>query len=238
MIKVNLLNSVTDRATGSVAVVETKFTDPRAQTWVLAVAVFALLAVGIVFDYMSANSDHEKAQAELQKQQQIAQQMALVNTEQADLDKKTKEIKARIEAIQKLRAAQRGPVAVLSAINERIPRLADFRLESIEQKGDELVIRGDSPSEAAVTQFGRSLEFSSGLFGNVNLETQRKFLEVAASSQPPTEGASNTPAIEAPKPETVSFTIKCKYSPPKATPASAPPAAAAANAPASQIAQR
>ncbi|MBA2339113.1 MAG: PilN domain-containing protein [Pyrinomonadaceae bacterium] len=235
MIKVNLLNSVTDRPKSSVAIVETKISDPRTQTWVLAAAVFSLMAIVMVFDYMTANSDSKKAQAELQKQQQIAQQMAVVNREQADLDKKTKETKARIEAIQKLRATQRGPVAVLSAINERIPQLADFRLESIEQKGEELVIRGDSPNEAAVTQFGRSLEFSSGLFANVNLETQRKNLEAAASSEPSADGANAAPA---PKPETVSFTIKCKYSPPQPTSANATAANVPTATTASQIAQR
>lgn len=209
MIKVNLLNSVTDSPQGNVAIVETKISDPRTQTWMLAATAGALLVALMAFDYISANSSSNAAQSELQKQQQIAQQMAAVKGEQDELDRKTREIQARISAIQKLRAQQRGPVAVLSAINERIPPLADFRLETIEQKGEELVIRGDSPNEAAVTQFGRSLEFSSGLFANVNLETQRKYMEVAAS---PDAAAAN-----APKPETVSFTIRCKYSPPQTT---------------------
>ncbi|MEJ7713857.1 MAG: PilN domain-containing protein [Pyrinomonadaceae bacterium] len=102
--------------------------------------------------------------------------MAAVNKEIAELDKKIKDYDARINGIKKLRASQRGPVAVLSAVNERLPQIANFRLDTIQQKGAELVIKGYSPNEAAVTQFGRSLEFSSGLFTNVNLETTRTAL--------------------------------------------------------------
>ena len=40
-------------------------------------------------------------------------------------------------------------------------------LESVEQKGEQLTISGNSPDESVVTQFGRSLEFSGGLFSNL-----------------------------------------------------------------------
>ena len=52
-------------------------------------------------------------------------------------------------------------------------------LKSVEQKESELVIKGESPNEAAVTRFGQSMEFSSGLFTNLNIETQR---EIAGST--------------------------------------------------------
>ena len=48
MIKVNLLDSVTDRAKG-VAAVEQKVANPRTQTMLLALVVFGLLAAGMLF---------------------------------------------------------------------------------------------------------------------------------------------------------------------------------------------
>lgn len=225
MIKVNLLDSVTDRSQGSVAVIETKVTDPRLQSALLALVVGALLVLGVVFDYWSASSSHQAMEEELGRQQQIAAQMAAVNREQTELEQKINAIQTRINAIRALRASQQGPVAVLSAVNERLPALNNFRLASIEQKSGELIISGDSPNEAAVTQFGRSLEFSAGLFSNVSIEIKREELPVASG-----EGAE-----QGPPPETVSFTIRCRYSPPGA-PAAAP---AAASAPAGQqVAQR
>ncbi|MDQ3255970.1 MAG: PilN domain-containing protein [Acidobacteriota bacterium] len=243
MIKINLLDSVTDRV--SHGVVEAKVTNPRNRMLMLAVAVGTLLVVGIAFDWFSANSAHAAALAELQRQEQIKVQMEAVNKEQAELEKKIKDIQARIDAIKKLRASQQGPVAVLSAVNGRLPAIADFRLDTIEQKSGELIIDGNSPNEAAVTQFGRSLEFSSGLFSNVNIEIARKPMDVN-----PADYAGGVDAT-APKPETVTFKIKCKYTEPGANlPGTAPAAtavpatraqpradASAATTPASQVAR-
>ncbi|HEX8163744.1 MAG TPA: PilN domain-containing protein [Pyrinomonadaceae bacterium] len=209
MIRVNLLESVTDRNGGSVAAVEARVSSPRGQGLLAALVVAGLLVSGVTFDWVSARGARAEAQAELQRQQEVAARMEAIKKEMAELEKRTQEVQTRIDAIKKLRSSQQGPVAVLSAVNDRLPRVADFRLESIEQKGDDLTIKGDSPDEAAVTQFGRSMEFSSGLFANVSIETKRDPLDVPKEALPaPVKGAP-----EPPKPTTVSFTVKCKYAP-------------------------
>lgn len=234
MIKVNLLDSVTDK-TRSVAVVEERVANPSARMWLLAVAVCAVTALGMAFDMMSANWAHSNAKAELERQQQIAAQTEAVNREQAELEKKIQGIQTRIEAIKKLRASQQGPVSILSSINERLPRINDFRLEAIEQLAGDLIIQGHSPNEAAVTQFGRSLEFSSGLFSNVSIETERKPLDAKDYDSKPGDGAIDPTA---PKPETVKFKIKCKYTPPGSSSEPARPAATMVGVPPTQIAQK
>ncbi|HYE16502.1 MAG TPA: PilN domain-containing protein [Pyrinomonadaceae bacterium] len=228
MIKVNLLNSVTDKARGPVAV-EQKVTSPSARVWMLGASVFALMALVMIFDYVSAGTARDAAQAELERQQQIAAQMASINKEQAELEKKIKDIQYRIDAIKKLRASQQGPVALLSEINGRIPAEPNFRLESIEQKGGELTIEGHSPNEYAVTQFGRGLEFSSGVFANVSMEMERKPVEFNPADYDPSEGPFDLSV----KPETVKFKIKCRY-----TPASPAPGQPAPGAPANQVASK
>src|SRR5215218_5023443 len=187
MIKVNLLDSVTERAS-SAAVVEAKVANPAARFWMLGASVFVLLGLAMVFDYYSAAASQQKAQAELEKQEQIAAQMAAVNKEQADLEKKLKDIQSRIDVIKKLRNSQQGPVSLLSDLNSRLPADPDCRLNTIEQKGGELTIEGQSPNEYAVTQFGRSLEFSDGLFQNVSLEAERKAVQVNKDDYSPAEG--------------------------------------------------
>src|SRR5437762_6084445 len=155
MIKINLLESVTDRPTGA-AMVEARVATPLVQTLLLALTVFGLLVVGISYDYVSSNRDHLVAQAELENQRHINQQMLAVNREQAELEKKTQDIQGRIDAIKKLRESQQGPGSVLREIKARFDGVPGLYLKSIEQKDGELTIKGESPNESSVTRFGQS----------------------------------------------------------------------------------
>jgi hypothetical protein len=222
VIKINLLESVTDR-TASVAFVEDKVSSTRTQTFLLALTVIALLVLGVGYDYVSANAQHETATKELEKQKRINEQMNVVKHEQADLEKKIADINFRLDAIQKLRSSQQGPGALLAEIKARFDSVPGLYLSSVEQKDAEVVIKGESPNEAAVTRFGQSMEFSSGLFTNLNIETKR---EMPASFTPPPvvskTGSKEDPAnpnfngYAAPVnvPEVVTFTIKCNYARP------------------------
>ena len=211
MIKVNLLESITDRP-ASVAFVEDKVSSTRTQTLLLALTVVALLVLGIGFEYVSANSQHQAATKELEEQRRRNDQMNAVKREQADLEKKMGEITLRIDAIQKLRASQQGPSGILAEIKARFDSVPGLYLRSVEQKDAEIVIKGESPNEAAVTRFGQSMEFSSGLFTNLNIETQREVPQEAkgAPGNAPAPAGQVNPAR--PLPEVVAFTIKCSYS--------------------------
>ena len=206
MIKVNLLNSITDRP-ASLAFVEDKVTNTRTQTFLLVLTVAALLVLGIGYDYVSANAQHSSAVKELENQRHINDAMNVVKREQADLQKKISEINYRIDAIQKLRASQQGPSGVLAEIKSRFDAVPGLYLKSVEQKDAEVTIKGESPNEAAVTRFGKSLEFSSGLFTNLNIETQREAAVSGASAPAAAAQANSVVAL----PEVVSFTIKCNY---------------------------
>ncbi|MGH9875823.1 MAG: PilN domain-containing protein [Pyrinomonadaceae bacterium] len=207
MIKINLLESVTDRPTGAV-MVEARVTTPLVQTLLLALTVFGLLIVVISYDYVSSKAGHRVAQAELEKQRHINQQMLAVNREQADLEKKAQDIQGRIDAIKRLRESQQGPSAVLRDIKARFDAVPGLYLKSLEQKDGELTIKGISPNEASVTRFGQSLEFSSGLFTNLNIETQRELAQVPAGEK---GGAPTDSIVVIQQPEVVAFTLKCNY---------------------------
>src|SRR5690242_9831162 len=201
MIKINLLESVTDRPQG-VALVEDKVASPRIQTFLLALTVFGLAILAMGYDYVSTNMAHAAAQKELENQKRINQQMLAIQKEQADLEKKTKEIQARIDAIKKLRESQQGPSAVLQEIKARFDAVPGLYLTSIEQKDNEITIKGESPNEYSVTKFGQSLEFSGGLFSNLNIETQREVAKEATAVAGPSSPAATSDA-DAIKPEVV-----------------------------------
>lgn len=220
MIKVNLLDSVTDR-TRSVAAVEARVANPRARSFLMMGVVFALAIVGMGVDYVSAGYTNQSAKDELAKQEDIANKMKEITRQQGELEKKINEVKTRIEAIKRLRASQQGPVAILSEINSRLPQIKDFRLDTIEQKNGELIVEGSSSSEEAVTEFARTLEFSNNMFSNVSVETERKTVNPEDTDWTAADGEVDT---DAPKPEVVKFKITCKYAQQSAPPAAAPPA--------------
>jgi len=208
MIKINLLESVTDRPQG-VALVEDKVASPRMQTLLLALTVFGLVVLAMGYDYVSSNMAHTAAQKEFDNQKRINQQMLAIQKEQMELEKKSKEVQARIDAIKKLRESQQGPGAVLQEIKARFDAVPGLYLTSIENKDGEITIKGESPNEYSVTKFGQSLEFSNGLFSNLNIETQREAAKSSAQPSSAPAPAANDP--NAYKPEVVVFTVKASF---------------------------
>jgi Tfp pilus assembly protein PilN len=208
MIKINLLDSVTDRPKGA-ALVEEKVTNPRVQTLLLALTVFGLMGLGMGYEYVSTNSAHSAAQVELANQKRINEQMQAVQREQAELEKKAQEVQARIDAIKRLRESQQGPSAVLQEIKARFDAVPELYLEAIEQNNGEVTIKGISPNEYAVTKFGQSLEFSGGLFNNLFIETQ---MQAAKQTQSAAGGPATAGPTEVP---VVAFTVKASFGPAK-----------------------
>ena len=209
MIKINLLESVTDRPQG-VAAVEEKVSSPRIQTLLLALTVFGLMLLGMGYDYVSSGMAFSAAQKELDNQKRLNQQMLAIQKEQMELEKKSKEVQARIDAIKKLRESQQGPSAVLQEIKARFDSVPGLYLTSIENKDGEVTIKGESPNEYAVTKFGQSLEFSNGLFSNLNIETTREAAKQTSTTSTSKDktGANDPNAI---KPEVIVFTVKANF---------------------------
>ncbi len=214
MIRVNLLQSVTERHNGTVATVERKVGSPASRLLLMSLAVCFLLAAVIGWDVISTQMAKADAEFRLEEQKRIATELEAVMKEQKELEAKIQSIDVRIEAIKKLRSSQAGPSAVLEALRERITMTPGIYLDSVEQKGDQLEIKGTSNEESAPTQFGKSLEFSGGLFSNLSIETARK-----EDAIQPTTAAVTTPTnpADVPKLVTFNFTIRCAYTPSKAS---------------------
>lgn len=228
MIRINLLESITDKPASKVLVVEKKISNPVNRFYLLTGVVGGLLILLMGLDYIYATQLKWSAETYLADQQRIAKEMEAVIKEQAELDAKIKDVDQRIVAIKILRSNQAGPSAVLQALSERIGSSPGLYLQSVEQKDDKLTIQGNSPNEYTVTGFGRSLEFSSGLFSNLNISTNRAVLS-AAQIQTPT-GSTAAPIDPSKAPETVNFTITCAYTPSKAAQQSPLPSAQAPHA--------
>ena len=223
MIKINLLNSVTDRQAGAIATVDQRVSSPTTRLLLMSMVVFFLLAAVIGWDVISTQMAKTEAEHQLEEQKQIEKELEGVIKEQKELEAKIAAIDGRINAIKKLRDEQRGPWGVLEAVRERIAMVPGLYLQGIEQKGDTVEIKGNSPDETAVTQFGRSLEFSNGLFSNLNIETRREEVVNQAATVAVAGGT-------APKVNLVNFSIKTTYKPAQAPGGTAPNATQATNA--------
>ncbi len=208
MIKINLLDSVTERQAGTVVVVERKMASPASRLLLMVMSVAFLTTAVIGWDIISTSMAKTEAERQLAEQKRVAAELETVMTEMKELETKIQNIDTRIAAIKRLRDSQAGPSAVLEAMRERIAMVPGLYLESIEQTGEQLTVKGNSPDESAVTQFGRSLEFSGGLFSNLNIETQRK--------EKPNQAVSAAGANAPPRQEIVGFSIRCAYTPSKA----------------------
>jgi len=227
MIKINLLNSVTERQGGVVVAVDRKVSSASSRFVLMSIVVAALLAAVVGWDVISSQMAKTDAMRQLDEQKQIASELESVMAEQKELETKINNIDARITSIKNLRASQAGPSAVLDAVRERIAMVPGLYLQSVEQTADGMTITGNSPAEEQVTQFGRSLEFSNGLFSNLSIETSRA--EIANNAVPQKANAEG----ETPKVQIVNFTIKCAYTPSKAAGAdNGNPTTASAPAPA------
>ena len=212
MIRVNLLEGTAEQR---VSLQKTKVAARRGQQlFMLAAAVFILVIV-IFVDHMWTNNAHAAAKAELEVEEAEAKKLEANVKRKEELEAEMKQLDERIKIIKQLRAEQKGPVAMLSEINKRMPgALADFRLLSITQKGDQVQIIGTSLDQQVIANFAKQLEFSNNLFTGLKLSVEGK--EVKADKVPTMEDPGDKkPSAE----ETVrlfQFTIDCNYNKPRA----------------------
>lgn len=176
MIRVNLLEGTAEHR---VSVQKTKVAARRGQQLFMLAAALVIFVIAVGIDHLWTNNAHAAAQASLTREEEEAKKLEADIQRKNDLEAELKQVEERIKVIKQLRAEQKGPVAMLSAINERMPGgQVDFKLDSIVQKGNHLQIIGSSLSQQVIADFSRQLEFSNGLFSNLMLSIEGKEVKV------------------------------------------------------------
>ncbi len=192
MPKINLLQQATSESTSS------KASSISAQTGQLIVMV-GVVVLGVVswlvYSWYVTDLENKKVKEDLANEQKVAAELAKLKEDADKLQKQITLVENRVKVIKQLRAEQRGPVAVLSNINELIP--IGMKLDSVTQRGSAMTIVGNTSTEALITSFAKDLEFSRGLFTSIEIQTEQ---------QP---GTATTEPI-------TKFTIRCVYNPPVA----------------------
>jgi Tfp pilus assembly protein PilN len=238
MIRVNLLGGTAEHR---VAVQKTKVAARRGQQIFMLASALVVVLIAVGGDHLWTNNAHAAAQAELTREEEVAKRLEADIQRKNELEAELKQVDERIKVIKQLRAEQKGPVAMLSAINERMPSgQADFRLDAIVQKGSHLQIIGSSLNQQVIADFSKQLEYSNGLFSNLMLSIEGKEVKLDdVSDRTDKKDADkkdtdkkDQPAKDADKKAEVGevarvfqFTIDCDYNKPRAEgdkPASAP----------------
>lgn len=192
MPKINLLQQATTELGGG------KSKSISTQTTQLIIAVVIVLVVVVAFvivDWTITSNNNEKVKNELAQERKVADELNALKAQADELQRKISLVDNRVKVIKQLRAEQRGPVAVLSRINERIP--IGVNLDSITQRATLITIIGSSTSDALINGFVKDLEFSGGLFTNLS---------------PKQELVAPTSTAE----QYYKFTVTCTYNPPVA----------------------
>ena len=172
MIRVNLLGGTAEHR---VAVQKTKVAARRGQQLFMLASALVVMLIAIGVDHLWTNNAHAAAQVELTREEEVAARLEADIKRKEELESELKQVDERIKVIKQLRAEQKGPVAMLSAINERMPSgQADFRLDAIVQKGSHLQIIGSSLNQQVIADFSKQLEYSNGLFSNLMLSIEGK----------------------------------------------------------------
>ena len=205
MIRVNLLEGTAEQR---VSIQKTKVVARRGQQIFMLVSALLILAIAIGADHLWTNNAHAEAQAELEREEEEAKKLEADLKRKNDLEAELRQVEERIKIIKQLRAEQKGPVAMMSAINERMPGgQADFKLISVVQKGTRLQVKGSSLNQQVIADFVKQLEFSNGLFTNLMLSVDGKEMKQESSDK----------KDEAPETKRVfDFTIDCDYNKPRA----------------------
>jgi Tfp pilus assembly protein PilN len=223
MIRVNLLEGTAEHR---VSVQKTKVAARRGQQLFMVAAALGLFVVATAADHLVTNRAHAEAKDQLTIQEEEAKKLEGDIQRKNELEAELKQVEERIKIIKQLRAEQKGPVAMMSAINERMPGgQADFRLETIVQKGAHLQIVGTSINQQVIADFSRQLEFSNGLFSNVMLSVEGKevkpeeVLDRTESDKPDKKSPDQVDKKGEADEATVrvfQFTIDCDYNKPRA----------------------
>ncbi|HEY7913432.1 MAG TPA: hypothetical protein VIG62_16080 [Blastocatellia bacterium] len=209
MIRVNLLEGTAEHR---VAVQKTKVAARRGQQVFMVVSALVLFLIAIGVDHLWTNNAHADATVALEHEQAEAKKLEADINRKKELEAEIKLVDERIKVIKQLRAEQKGPVAMMSAINERMPSgSSDFRLDTILQKGDHIQIIGSTLDQQVIANFARQLEFSNNLFTKVMFSVEGKEVKIddLTDRKGDQAGASETLRV-------YHFTIDCDYNKPRA----------------------
>lgn len=135
--------------------------------------LFAIAAGGSFFMYNAASKKHDQLAVELRDADTRIKQLAGVKTKYEEKDKQAKMLQKRFDVIDQLRAAQKGPVELLSMLGDTVNGSEAVWLDTMRDEGNTVTLDGVALSNVALANLMTNLK-KTGYFKTVELkETQQ-----------------------------------------------------------------
>jgi len=168
MIKVNLLKDTTHKKSSGSMPKLGAATGGGSLLWIgVVVALLVAAALGFMwFDNDKKIKEGQQKQTELKQEEQRLQAMRqeLVKFEELKAQRQS-----RIDAIQRLMEAQKGPVSLLNAVIQAIPTRGAIWLTLLEQNDNSVKVLGETRTPEVLPELMNNLK-KSGLFADVDIE--------------------------------------------------------------------
>ncbi len=135
----------------------------------LGVVVFIVILGANFWYWNGLNSEQKKLTQDLNAAKVEGQRLATVKTKYDQLQAKTDNVKKRVDVIDQLRAAQSGPVELLSKVADTVNQTDAVWLSTMQDQGTSVSIDGNALSQHAIASLMTNLS-KSGEFKSVELK--------------------------------------------------------------------
>lgn len=123
--------------------------------WLLAAAVLVGILAGVVYWWTLAQTIEQKDQ-EIADAEKKVEELAPIIREVEEYKDKKDELRSKIEVINQLKLAQRGPVRVMDAVSRALPEL--LWLDRMQMSASSIQIEGRAFNTNAVASFIENLD--------------------------------------------------------------------------------
>jgi len=179
MIKVNLLR---DHAAPVQKKQKKQVSTESAKTPPLAGVLYAVIVIAtvVILGYFWRDSGNaiSEVSAQNQRLESDLNVMQELQRKFVELEQRKQEHLNKISIIERLMAAQKGPVRMLNAVIQSIPQNRDIWLTSLEQTDDGINLRGETRNPEVLPDFMINLS-NSGFFTTVDIEQIERREEIS-----------------------------------------------------------
>ena len=171
MIRINLLGAPKPKkgkkAAAAVPSVPTFSEGPN--IFLVLLIVLALTAGGNAFWYWRLQKESQRLTQEIAKAEAENRRLSEVKTRYLEREKQKNDYKRRVDVIEQLRAAQNGPVTLLSTVGNTVNSTEAVWLSTMTEDGPNINIKGVALSVQSIADLMKNLK-NTGYFKNVEIK--------------------------------------------------------------------
>lgn len=171
MIRINLLES--EKAKKGAPAAPLVSEGDRSSTFqpaLICLVILVLAVAGNVFYFYRLNREATQLQVDLAAVNVEYSRLSQIKLRYEDLTRQRDAYKKRVDVIDELRARQKGPVALLSAVGDTVQQTHQVWLSSMTDEGNAVNLKGRALNVHAVADLMNNLQ-ATGYFSAIEIKT-------------------------------------------------------------------